>query len=602
MRKKNNKKSITVGPVAANAKLTRLRGRAGLAMLMAATVGLTGCQTFGFPGNPFAGGRLPVAKLPLPKLPSFAKLPKPNFGNIARAVRTPSEQVVAPNSPSIASAKRQPPPPPSRKFDSTATDQQLAQSEKVSGGSGTKFAATSDAGTAAGGDFQPDARRSAGNTDVALTDAQKRFKDALSGKLASNADKTTGPSTAAGLWGDYRPDPTIATPGSPSIETVQDLAKVNRNLYDQYGKLSTGSSSSKLSEPLDAKMLAAKISQKEIDKTNQSVANLKRELERIKTRGSGNSDDFSLPPRSALEIAGTAPPAPRQDEPETPVYKGFGTQVALSPIRENSDLADQGPVRIAHSKAHVNVLRATPRQIPGLVPTIEIEGSSKYAATQFGGYGNKDANTADAGNAQSEALAAAQPPSSRSDFQASQFVEKMNDQEIPLLTATPTSKTFEMPLPREVSEASLAAIRENELAAAQAPMPQVTLQNPIQHTPVAMTPRQTTVATAVEVLPQSPTVQAPQSTAAAFQIPTTQFRRVVNNPFYRPSNNTIDQATVESSEVRVADANSDAMANPEAPAGAEQRTTDLPRSLMTDDNAYAPGSVVRPQTDTSILR
>lgn len=611
MRKKNNQNSINDGSPAAvdgeftgkKSKPTGLRGRTTLALLMAATVGLSGCQTFRFPGNPFAGGRLSSAKLPLPKLPSFAKLPKPNFGNIARAVRTPSEQVIASNNTSIASAKRQPPPPPSRKFDSTSTDQQMAKSEKVSGGSGTKSAGSADTS----GDFLTGARGNNSSTDVALTDAQKRFKDALSGKLSAKSDSPsdrqsdTATNSGAGLWRDYRPDPASSIAGSSSVQQVQDLAKVNRNLYDQYGKLNTGNSSSKLSEPLDAKMLAAKISQKEIDKTNQSVANLKQELERIKTRGSGSSDDFSLPVRSALEIAGSAAPVVRDDEPETPVYKGFGSKVTLSPSQENSNLANEGTVRIARSGSRVNVLRATPRQIPGLVPTIEIGGSDKYAATQFGRYETKGGS---AKKSQSKDFQTPDASTVADDFQANQFVEKMNDQQIPTLTAKPSSKAFEMPLPREVSEASLAAIRENQKAAAAAPMPQVTHQNPIQQTPVAMTPMQSSFVPTAPVAPtsQSPLVgQVPQSTASAFQIPTTRTARIMNNPFYRPPSET--SAPVGVADVqRVAELTETTIAEPAPVAEVKEVATDLPSSLITGDSAYSPGSVVRPQTDTSILR
>ena len=115
--------------------------RLGIAVLMSASVGLTGCQMFRFPANPFAGAKLPGARLPVPKLPSLARLPKPNFGNIANAVRTPAQQAisssVSASAPAVASAKRQPPPAPNRKFDSTSTDEKLAKSLQ-SKGSNTK--------------------------------------------------------------------------------------------------------------------------------------------------------------------------------------------------------------------------------------------------------------------------------------------------------------------------------------------------------------------------------------------------------------------------------------------------------------------------------
>ena len=444
-----------------------------------------------------------MAKLPVPKLPSFGKLPTPKFGNIARAIKTPAQQITSAGT-SIASAKKQPPPPPSRKFDSALTDEKLAQANLTE----KKF--TPDFNSAMDADQ---------NTGGELTAAQKRFKEAVAGnkKVEPNAIASNN---AGGLWNDYQADPA----NSPSTNNLKELAKVNHQLYDQYGKLTTSSSSPKLSEPFDPKSFAAKATNADIEKTNQSVAELKAQLEKMKARGTGTSDDFSIPSRSAVELAGSAPLKPIEVKPEVALHKGFGKQIQLKPA---SDLEMRGTVTVPDPTAPANVLRAS-ANIPGLVQPTEIAGPGKYSTTQFGDYASNKVDPLElpTGN---------RLPDSNEDLVANEFVESMNRQEIPTLTATTKANNIEMTLPREVSEASLAAIAENARVAAEVAPPKITFQNPIKHTPVKM-PQQV-APLAIASTPPAPPVAtmaavAEPTPSSAFNLPATQSPRVTRNQFF----------------------------------------------------------------------
>ena len=536
---------------------------------MAASIGFTGCQTFRFPANPFAGK---MAKLPVPRLPSLGKLPTPKFGNIARAIKTPAQQITSAGT-SIASAKRQPPPPPSRKFDSALTDEKLAQASPTEK------------------KFTPDFKSAAG-ADSDLTPAQKRFKEAVAGNQKAKTNLTANNNAGGGLWSDYQADPA----NSPSANSIEDLAKVNRQLYDQYGKLTTGNKSPKLSESFNPKSFAAKATNADIEKTNQSVAELKTQLERLKARGTGTSDDFSIPSRSAVELAGSAPSAPIEVKPEVQVNKGFGKQIQLKPA---NDLANQGTVRIPDPTAPANVLRAS-ANIPGLIQPTEIAGPGKYSATQFGGYASNKVDPL-------ELPTGSRLPESNDDLVANKFVEEMNQQEIPTLTATPKPKSIEMPLPRKVSEASLAAIAENVRVAAEATIPKVTFQNPIVQTPVKMPQQVAPLAPAA--LPPAPpvsTVATVATPSSAFQLPATQSPRVTRNQFFNrpiesaaPLNVAAAPLNVPAEPIeRVAKTPSRDFAPMSIMQETESAATALPAGLVTGDSTYAPGSVVRPQNES----
>ncbi|MDB4766383.1 hypothetical protein OAG71_01710 [bacterium] len=541
--------------------------RWGVAILMAASVGFTGCQTFRFPANPFAG-KLSKTRLPVPKLPSLSKLPTPNFSNIARAIKTPAQQVTSART-SIASAKNQPPPPPSRKFDSALTDEKFELATNAEKKFTPDFKTSNSVGQDASGE---------------LTAAQKRFKEAVTSNQKAKPNLNASNNTGGGLWGDYQPDPA----NSPSVNNIEDLAKVNRQLYDQYGKLTTSNSSSKLSEPFDPKSFATKATNADIEKTNESVAELKAQLEKMKARGTGTSDEFSIPSRSAVELAGSAPLAPIETEPELQVHKGFGKQIQL---KAANDLANRGTVNIPDPTAPANVLRASASEIPGLIQSTDIAGPGKYSATQFGGYGSNKVNPLElpTGN---------RLPESDDELVANKFVETMNQQEIPTLTATPKANNFEMPLPREVSEASLSALAENARVAAEAAPPKVTFQNPIVHTPVKMPQQVTPLAPATTPVATFANV-AKATPSSAFQIPATQTTQVTRNQFFqRPIESSAPLNVAAAPIERVAEAPAQEFAPMSIMQQPESASTALPAGLVTGDSTYAPGSVVRPQNES----
>ena len=526
---------------------------------MTATVGVTGCQTFRFPANPFAGAKLPGARLPVPRLPSLAKLPKPNFGNIANAIRTPAQQAVAPSRTSIASAKKQPPPPPTRKFDSTSTDKKLAESLRANGGTEPDFSVA----------------KSAANAE--LTPAQKRFKEALAKQQLKNRDFVAKANPNPGLWSDYEPDSTPSSSNNPSANNIEDLAKVNRGLYDQYGKLTAGNSSSKLSEAFDPKKFAVKPNNADSEKTVQSIAGLKLQLEKLKARGSGSSDEFSVPTRTALEIAGTAPLTPVKDS-EATLHRGFGGSELLKP---STAYVNQGTVNIPDPTAPTNVLRASANQIPGLIQATNVGGPGNYSATRYGGYAEDKVDP-------SQLPTGSLLPQNGDDLVSNEFVKEKQQLEIPTLTATAKPKTIDVPLPREVSDASLVALAERARAAEAAPTPKINFQNPIKQKSISMAQP---TAPPVMMVEKSPVV-------SAFNIPATQSPRVTRNQFFSSPLESSAPLKGQGTPVeRVARANQD-FSLPSIMSKPESAATALPADLVTGDSTYAPGSVVKPQAES----
>ena len=567
-----------------SAKPKRRWQRLGLAALIAASVGVTGCQTFRLPGNPFANSRMGLSKLPVPRLPSLAKLPKPNFGNIKRSITTPTQEVISSSnmSTSIANAKKQPPPPPARVFESSATDQKIALAEANSPKVAPKPA------------FDFSSAASDANTE--MTSAQKRFKEALSGNPTTSSNLASASSAKplpnSSLWGDYQPDRGPSSSNNPVVNRVADLAKVNHKLYDQYGKLRS-SKTAKLSDPMDTKMFAAKISGAEIEKTNQSVADLRTQLEKMKTRGAGSSDDFTLPTRSAVELAGSAP-IKIEEKVEVPNFKGFGDDARFS---RSQELASNRTVNIPDPTAPKNVLRASTNQTPGLVKTVEIAGPGQYQSTSGKPYRGYATTTAPKDLPTGNLL-----PAGGDERVANEFVQAMNQQEIPTLTATP--KSFEMPLQREVSDASLAAIELNKRAAAAVPPPKISYQKPFAGTKVLMPNKPAAqpasfVAAPVAAPVATPAVSAPPS---AFQMPATQTVRVTKNQFFnRPIESSAPLQMPAMSGERVAQASKTVETTAQGMMSilpkSSGSTSDLPESLISGSGDYAPGSVVRPQSE-----
>ena len=536
---------------------------------MSATVGFSGCQTFRFPANPFAGAKLPGVKLPVPRLPSLAKLPKPNFGNIARSVKTPARQAIDSSGTSIASASKQPPPAPSRKFDSTSTDEKLA-----------KFAPVNK-------DVKPDIGFAKSDSGGELTPAQKRFKNALTKQQNAKTDFVAKANPNSGLWSDYKPDPAHNSSNNVSANNIEELAKVNRGLYDQYGKLTTGSKSPKLSEPVDPEMFAAKAKNEDAEQANQSIAQLKSQLEKIKARGTGSSDEFTVPKRTAIEIAGTAPKAAIEKVAEVSLHKGFGSSAQLKPA---GDLANRGTVNIPDPTAPANVLRASADQIPGLIQVTNVAEPGKYSNTNFGGYAKSNLQP-------SELPTGSLLPQNTEDSVENKFVKIEQPLKIPTLTATAEPKPFEMPLPREVSDASLAALAENARAAEAAPQPKITFQNPIQQKSIANAPPTNAAFSASPSSSSLPPATAVTNTTAvsAFNLPATQSPRVTRNQFITSPMKS--SAPLSTPAIRVAQKQADfsplsIMTKPETAA------TALPEGIVTGASTYAPGSVVKPQTES----
>ena len=529
---------------------------------------------FRFPANPFAGAKLPGARLPVPKLPSLARLPKPNFGNIANAVRTPAQQAisssVSASAPAVASAKRQPPPAPNRKFDSTSTDEKLAKSLQ-SKGSNTKS------------DFSV----AKGDANAELTPAQKRFKNALSEQQAKNRDVAAKTNPNAGLWSDYRPDSTPSSSNNLSANQIEDLAKVNRGLYDQYGKLTTGNSSPKLSEPFDPKLFAAKAKESAAEKTDQSIAGLKSQLEKMKARGAGTSDEFSVPSRSAIEIAGTAPRT-LANKAEISLHKGFGDSDKFKPA---VSLANSGTVNIPDPTAPANVLRASANQIPGLVQATNVAGPGKYSSTNLGGYAANNIKPSDLPTGGSL-------PENTEDLVENEFVKQKQQHEIPTLSATAKPESpLEMPLPREVSDASLAALAENARAAEAAPQPKITFQNPIQQKSIQMPQQSAPVVLGSPSMPPATTV-ADTTAVSAFNLPATRSPRVTKNQFFgSPMQAAAPLKTPAASGDRVAEVQQ-AFSSQSIMSNSNSATTALPEGITTGESSYAPGSVVKPQAES----
>jgi len=507
-------------------------------------------------------------KIAVPRLPSLAKLPKPNFGNIARAVKTPARQAIDSSGTSIARANNQPPPPPARKFDSTSTDEKLA-----------KFAPFNK-------DVKPEISVAKSDSVADLTPAQKRFKDVLTKQQNKKTEFAAKANPNRGLWSDYQPDPAH----NSTNNNIEELAKVNRGLYDQYGKLTTGRKSPKLGEPVDPKMFAAKAKNDDVEQANQSIAQLKSQLEKIKVSGNGSSDEFTVPKRTAIEIAGTAPLAAKEKVAEVSLHKGFGSSARLKPA---SDLANRGTVTIADPTAPANVLRASADQIPGLVQVTNVAGPGKYSNTNFGGY-------AGTGLKPSELPPGSLLPQSSEEPVANEFVKIEPSQEIPTLTATAEPKPFEMPLPREVSDASLAALAENARVAEAAPQPKITFQNPIQQKSIAIAKPTNAFVSASPAMPPATTV-ANIAPVSAFNLPATQSPRVTRNQFITgpmqsaaPLNT---PALPSTPATRVAQVQQDfselsIMTKPKTAA------TALPEGIVTGSSSYAPGSVVKPEIES----
>ncbi len=546
---------------------------------MAATVGISGCQTVGLPGNPFPGklplSKIPVPRLPVPKLPSFAKISRPNLGNIARTIATPAQQATNRNT-SIASKKNQPPPPPSRKFDSSDTDEKLALAPQYKPNTVT-----------------PDFTGGSDNTNSALTAAQKRFKDAITSRQKPSSDFTAKRTSEGGLWDDYQPDFSPSASNTAPAQTIEELAQVNRNLYDQYGKLTTGKPSPKVSAPFDSELFATKPTNADIEETNESVAGLRAQLEKLKARGARTSTEISPQARSAVEPIVSAPLVPIKKQLEAPIYKGFGQKIQFGP---NNDFVNQGTVRIPAPTAPANVLRASATEILGLAQTTQNGGQGNYSATKLDGYASDKVDPL-------KLPTGSRLAQSGNDLVANQFVQTMSQKEIPALVATAKPKQFEMPLPRKVSDASLAAIAENARLSTQQPQPKVTFQNPVALPPVKMLqPAAIQVVTTAPVAPKPPVATSlTVAQTSAFQLPSNDSPRTTQNQFFQRPAIAATSAAAVNAAAKPAERGVELQEQEFPPTRILQQpepaATALPAGLVTGDGTYAPGSVIKPQQE-----
>lgn len=425
-----------------------------------------------FPNRPFAGKfsvpRILPAGLPVPQLSGLAKLPRPNFGNIVNSATRPSSNAIATGGSSAtayAGETRQPPPPPMRNFDTSKADRQIAASEKND----------SSGKDSSSGGFDLNAANKeaiAGNPPVStrpgLTDAQKKFQSALAG------------GAAAELWKDYRPEQrggAAATTDSGS--SVASLGKVNPKLYDQYGKLVSSTSAQDAAQnlvasggPNDAvanriKIAESKLKQKESEANTSTIEQLRNEIAQLRSRGTGSSDNYTLPGRSAIEIAGLQPLLPdpastfeAQDEQPVPsMHRGFGDADRFASLNE--------PVSIPDPTAPRNLLRAAPPKTPGLVASTSIDTPRSNQNFNGSDFVAADPSLLPQGNR----LGDFAPTASGDGSAAKQMVNNAftntdaSPAPITTLSATANRVVREQELPLEISSAAAQAIaaKENEV-------------------------------------------------------------------------------------------------------------------------------------------
>lgn len=581
------------------------RKLASVTLAVICGLGFSGCQRAHFPNNPFAGKipSLPVPKmfagklkapqvqpiggrLPVPKLPSMSNFPRPNFGNLVRTVRTPAADA-------MASRSNQPPEAPARNFDTSSADKQIAAGRmpadvKSKLDLARKAAeASRDAVDTAQTDF---------NSAVAGTKAPSRetpSSDSLFSKIktkptAPSAKQTASSSSTGNLWGDYQPD---TRPGSSNRASggLEDLAKVNPRLYDRYGKLTSGNGS-------PSGQFVATNTKKDFDfqpvsapeaKTNQltdktssdnpdaTIAGLRSQLMELRSRGSGSSDQFKLPPRSAFAIAGVAPVKPVVKKPEQPLHRGFGNADSFGDRTQTVSIPDP--------TAPANVLRAAAPKTPGLVATKEIKSSfSKTDSTTA-------ASELPVGNVLSNQLKSSTSASQNESMVSNDFVgspsdtkdspSDTKDEAPPMLRASASEQVLNLELPRQLSQASLDALEQAKQDRLNLPLPEI---NQTSGPLIGGTSNPKVAPTQFQP-PSTPTQQAFRPATTAFpghfqtQAPAQQ-QQVTSNQFFnraatqRPATETIAKPTT-----RVAEA--------------KPLSASLPEGLTTGDGTYSPGSV-----------
>ena len=567
------------------------------AVLMICGLGLVGCQRAQFPSNPFAG-KLPSPlhnlssnRLPRPKLPSLANFPRPNFRNLVRPATTPA--AVA-----IAAQTNSSPPPPARSFDTNQAEQQIAAGQMPSSIKSKLEQA------------RLEAEKSRADLGSELSSAQKDFNSAISStenKSGGDFFAKVNPKQSSagtqrgtnGLWGDYKPD---TRPGSSNVSSdgIGELAKVNHGLYDRYGKLTTPNNKDFAAtnktdfgfkppqSPSD--FATEKVSS---DKPDETLDGLRKQLMALRSRGSGTSDQMKFPERSAVELAGVAPPAPNK-EPEPSLHRGFGKDNAL----ELGKI--QQTVSIPDPTAPTNVLRAAVPAPRGLLSSTPVDTGYRSTSSK-----SVDSSSLPFGNALSNQLKNA---SNDDKMVSNDFVASKAP---PTLQASTKPKTLELDLPRQLSAASLEALAVAEEARKNQPVPQVIQERG----PLAggiSNPNIGSVATESFASPKLANQNfAPPTTppVSAFQSPFQQpvysnrTQQVTSNQFFNRAAQPAAAQPAAAQPASVAPAPSpEPVRVAEAPnfggglsVGSVQTpfetATQLPAAIKTGDGSYAPGSV-----------
>ncbi len=562
---------------------------AALAVLF--SIGTTDCVEA---QNPFAG-KLP--SLPLPKIlrgkrqtpivkplaNKLPTLPRPNFGNLARTIRTPAAEA-------IASRSSQPLATPAKIFDTSLADEQLAAAKmprdvKSSLERARKAAeASRDA---------INTEQSAFNSAVANTKASS--SDDLFSKIKTKPKATTAKlasksSNSGGLWGDYE-SKTNADGSAKASGDIEALAKVNPRLYDRYGKLTTtegGTDSQFVAkttkknfdfQPDDmpntqlAKKYGSAIDKVSSDNSEATIASLRSQLMELRSRGAGTSDQLKIPHRSAFDIAGVAPVEPVAKEPELPIHRGFGDAAALGD--------GQPTVVVPDPTAPPNILRATAPPTPGMVATLEIKGQSNDVAANTPAEDLPVGNTLSAKLKSSNGLASQSESMVNNDFVGLQNVDAdidVDQDSIPMLRGTAKEKVPSMELPRQLSQASLDALEAAKQEKLNQPLPEVNKKS------APLVGGFANPKIAANQL-QSSATQAPQT----FQQPSTAFpghfhsrptgrqQQVTTNQFFNRAAVDAPKKTEPESTTRVAEA--------------QLLPPSLPEGLTTGDSTYSPGSV-----------
>ena len=364
---------------------------------------------------------------------------------------------------------------------------------------------------------------------------------------------------------------------------------MNHGLYDRYGKLTTPKSTDKdfvanskpnfgFKPPQNTPDFSTeKVSS---DKPDETLDGLREQLMALRSRGSGTSDQMKLPAKSAVELAGVAPPAPEPKEPPPSLHRGFGNDNPLELGKAKQVVSIPDPT------APANVLRAAVPAPRGLLSSTPIDTGYRRTSP------NVDSSSLPVGNALSKQL---QNASDNEKMVSNDFVP-LNAP--PTLKASTKPKTLELDLPRQLSEASREALATAEQAKKNLPVPQILqergpLLGGVSNPNVGGTPAQDF---AKQNLPNQNF--APQATppASAFQSPFQQpvyarQQQVTSNQFFnraaQPKPTVITPTTLPE-PVRVAEALKSVGSVLVAPT---ETATQLPNAIKTGDGSYAPGSV-----------